>query len=299
MLGNILKNGVSVPNLCIGTGMISNEAEKPTIKYYMSGLFSSSARKMKKVDMALPKVVDVAMKKGCSMFDTSRAYGGAEVVLGRTLKKYNRNDYFIVTKLSNYGQYRGDVRGAFESSLKRLGLEYIDMYLLHWPVDDIYIKSWKIIEKLYEEGLCRAIGVCNCNIHHIEKLKKCANIMPMINQFECHPLFTQNELREYCKKNEIKVMSYTSTARMNERLYKTKLVPISKKYNKSIAQIMLKWHQQIGNIPIVNSTSVSHMIENINIDDFMLDDEEIKQILKININSRLRYDPDNCDFTML
>lgn len=187
----------------------------------------------------------------------------------------------------------------FAEVLEELKTDYLDVYLLHWPVKDIWLNSWKQMEKLYNQGICKTIGVCNCNIHHLEELKKVATIMPMINQFECHPLFTQNALREYCNLNNIQIMAYTSTARMDERLRKTVLTPISKKYNKSIAQVILRWHQQLGNIPIFSSTSISHTISNLRIQDFSLTDSEIDSITRININSRLRYDPDNCDFSQL
>lgn len=170
---------------------------------------------------------------------------------------------------------------------------------MHWPVEGHYLDNWKQMEELYREGVCKAIGVCNCNIHHLRELEKCAEIMPMVNQIECHPLFTQEKLRTYCKEKGIQIMAYTSTARMDERMRKTCLTPIAKKYGKNMTQVILKWHQQIGNIPIVNTYNTNHMLDNLDIDNFRLTEEEIEQISKININSRLRYDPDNCDFSQL
>ena len=265
--------------------------------YLLNGTLHN--RKKLRIDVSLPKMIRGAMNCGCCFFDTSRAYGGSEYILGKTLKRYNRNEYVITTKVSNNYQYNDDVRGSLETSLSNLQMEYVDLYLLHWPVTDKYINSWKVLEELYDDGLCKAIGVCNCNIHHLETLEKNASISPMVNQIECHPLLTQNALREYCSERNIRVMAYTSTARMDERLNKTILVPIAKKYNKSIAQIILRWHQQIGNIPIVNTSSLHHLKENYNISSFSLTDEEIQSITNININSRLRYDPDNCDFRQL
>ena len=294
----LLNNGFSVTNLCFGTGITYGE---PSTKERINHFFhiGSINEKQYKKNIGLSSVIDVAMNNGCCMFDTSRAYGMSEKTLGNTLKKYKRQDYTIVTKVCNGDQYKKNIRDAFEKSLKELQMEYIDIYLFHWPVENYFLDTWKQMEKIYEEGLCKAIGVCNCNIHHLDAIFNQSNIKPAINEFECHPLFTQNVLRDFCKKNQIQVMAYTSTARSDERLKKTILVPLAKKYNKSITQIILRWHQQIGNIPIVNTTSVNHMLQNTQLLDFDLSDEEIQCITMININSRLRYDPDNCDFKQL
>ena len=297
-----LANGVMIPQICYGGGIVHtyrhvDESAFDYLKYKLKTRIKN--RKQYELDSNFRKSVHVAMDNGLNFFDTSSAYRDAEHELGESLTKYNREEYFIATKLCNSDQYKGNIRGAMEKSLRDIGVDFIDLYLLHWPVEDIWIDSWKEIEKMYEEGLCRAIGVCNCNIHHLEALNNKANICPMVNEFECHPLFTQDELRQYCKKNNIQVIAYTSTARMDERLRKTILVPISKKYNKSIAQIIMKWHLQIGNIPIFNSRNPEHIKSNTLINDFELTEDEIVQITQININSRLRYDPDNCDFTQL
>lgn len=302
MSGFVLSNGVEVPDLCYGTSIVllyryGTVNTHNTIKYWLKNAIKN--QKQFKLDISASKAIKSALRNNCRGFDTSRAYGGAEYVLGKALNRYERDKYFIVTKLRNKDQYNGNIRRAFEQSLSELGLEYVDLYLMHWPVTDLYIESWKQIERIYEEGLCRSIGVCNFNIHHLETLKSTANIKPMVNQFECHPLFTQDELRNYCKENDIQVMAYTSTGRMDDRLFKTPLVSIAKSYSKTVAQIILRWHQQIGNIPIINTSNPKHMVENTDIYNFQLTDEEIDQILKININSRLRYDPDNCDFRRL
>lgn len=286
-------NGKEVPGLCFGTG-ITNIGKRGILNILLNRDKNTSRN-----TLHLNGVVKCAISNGCNMFDTSSAYGTSEYILGQALKKYPRDSYYIVTKICNKDQYSREVRKSFFKSLKALNVEYIDLYLMHWPVKECFIDTWKEMEKLYNEGLCKAIGVCNFNIHHFEELKKYAKIMPMVNQIECHPLFTQEQLREYCKKNNIQIMAYTSTARNDERLRKTALVPIAKKYNKTITQVVLKWHQQIGNIPIFNTTNKKHLLDNININDFELTEDEIQKINDININSRLRYDPDNCDFTKL
>lgn len=299
----ILNNGIEIPNLCYGTGITSIYStgikRKLKIAQNKLNILLNKNKKNALMNVSLEKIVEICMANGCRCFDTSKAYGASEFVLGQTLKKYDRKSYFLITKLCNTDQYNGNIREGFEQSLKALGTDYVDLYLMHWPVTNHFIDSWKEMEKIYKEGKCKAIGVCNFSIHHLEELKKYATILPMVNEIECHPLFTQNELREYCHDNGIQVMAYTSTARMDERLRKTCLVPIAKKYNKTVAQIILKWHQQIGNIPIVNSSSKEHMLANIDICDFILTNEELERISAININSRLRYDPDNCDFRQL
>lgn len=297
-----LSNGVEIPDLCFGTGITwtyrYQSTEKRDEYRYLWNNFWHNRRKLKQ-DLGFEKAVDCAVDSGCVMFDTSRAYGGSEYALGKALKKYPREKFFITTKLRNSHQFKDDVRGGFEESLSELGMDYVDLYLMHWPVTDKWIDSWKEMEKLYEEGRCRAIGVCNCHEHHLEELKKHAKIMPMVNEFECHPLFTQDALRRYCADNDIRVMAYTSTARNDERMGKTVLKPIAAKYGKTLIQVVLRWHQQIGNIPIVNSFNPAHVRDNFDIADFTLTDEEVQAITRCNIGSRLRYDPDNCDFHQL
>lgn len=298
----ILRNGVEMPNLCFGTGIGAIYGSGLTQIYY--GLKSCAKLILRhdaasRTSLTLNKLVHVCMENGCTAFDTSRAYGASEQMLGRALKRYPRETYFVITKLCNTDQFRKQTPEGFEKSLSELSLEYVDLYLMHWPVEGLFPESWKEMERIYESGRCRAIGVCNFHAHHLEELSRHAKIMPMVNEFECHPLLTQNALREYCRQREIQVMAYTSTARMDERLKKTCLVPLAKKYGKTVAQIILRWHIQIGNVPIVNSTNSGHMISNIKIDDFALTEDEVANITAINIDSRLRYDPDNCDFTQL
>lgn len=297
-----LLNNSSIPDFCYGSAIVKTYrygkfSSKAAVKYWIKNALTD--RKQFHTDRSLPKAVRCAMDHGCHMFDTSSAYGGSEYSIGKTLKAYSRKSYYLVTKLCNSDQYQHNVRAALMKSLKELGTDYVDVYLMHWPVTGEYTKSWAEMESLYKEGLCKAIGVCNCNIHHLEEIERTGSILPMINQFECHPLLTQQKLRDYCQSRNIQVMAYTPTARMDERLKKTVLVKLSQKYSRSIAQIILRWHKQIGNIPVVNTSNLDHLIENISVDDFVLTDKEIEEIERININSRLRYDPDNCDFRLL
>lgn len=296
-----LNNGVNIP--CIGYGsaivlkyMWGNYSKKCIAKYWVKN-FIKDKEQFKK-DRALKTILNISNVSEPMLIDTSRAYAGSEYVIGKSIL-HNRDKYFIATKLCNTDQYNHKIEQGFMTSLKNLNTDHVDLYLMHWPVEGEYINSWRIMETLYEKGLAKSIGVCNCNIHHLEELRKHAKIMPMVNQFECHPLFTQNELRAYCKENNIQVMAYTPTARMDNRLFKTVLPKLAKKYGKTVAQIIIRWHIQIGNIPIVNTSNLQHLAQNYDVFDFELTEEEIESITKININSRLRYDPDNCDFRQL
>lgn len=298
-----LSNGVKIPPIGYGS---------PIVLTYLYGKDTGGVKKAKywtknflknqrqfQLDRSIRPVLNELGNVGCHMIDTSRAYAGSERCIGEMLRTKKRDDYFIITKLCNRDQMSGNIRAALMKSLEELQTDHVDLYLVHWPVTDTFLSAWKEMEKLYGEGLCRAIGVANCNVHHLEELRQVADVMPMVNQIECHPLFTQNELRAYCNANNIQVMAYTPTARMDERLRKTKLVDIAAAHHKSVAQVILRWHTQLGNIPVVNTGKVAHLKENFSIFDFTLSEEEMQQISAININSRLRYDPDNCDFSKL
>lgn len=297
-----LVNGVELPAICYGSSIVltyifghHNKAFK--YKYWIKNTLKRNAQFKK--DTSLKRVLRAGMKCGCTMVDTSRAYAGSEKVIGRAFQGYKRDDYQICTKLCNYHQFHDNVEDGLETSLKALGVDYVDLYLMHWPVTGKYLASWKEMERLYKEGKCRAIGVCNCNIRHLKELEEVAEIMPMVNQIECHPLFVQKELREYCNEHGIQVMAYTPTARMDDRLKKTVLVEIADKYNKTLTQVILRWHFQLGNIPVINTSIIEHLREDIDIFDFSLTEKEMESITSININSRLRFDPENVDFTKI
>lgn len=154
--------------------------------------------------------------------------------------------------------------------------------------------------KLQEEGLCKSLGVANCHQHHIEALEAESGVLPVINQFEVHPLFTQKPLVEYCKSKNIVVEAYTPIARNDARLFtRSSLIKIAEKYGKTPVQIVMRWHIDKGLIPIVRSHHPVRQQQNLDVLDFALTTEEIKEIDGYNINSRLRYDPDNCDWSVM
>ncbi|MEI6856499.1 aldo/keto reductase [Psychrilyobacter sp.] len=251
--------------------------------------------------LTLLKAITYAFKSGYKKIDTASAYSNEKWIgLALKLNFKRRKDVFITTKLSNTSQRDGDIRKAFNVSLKRLGVKYVDLYLMHWPNPDTFIKSWKEMEKLYEEGLVKAIGVCNFQEHHLEELLKVAKIIPVINQVERHPLLSQKKLIEYCKNKKIIVEAYSPFARMDKKLIENEtLVEISKKYNKEVTQIILRWNYQ-NDIPTVPKSSNKERIkQNIDILDFELKDCEMDKINLLNENYRVRHNPDNCDFTKL
>lgn len=249
--------------------------------------------------IALIKAMWYAYKNGCESFDTSSAYGN-ERWLGigiRILKLFGAKKIFITTKLSNVGQRKGDIRKELLKSMKKLNVDCIDLYLMHWPNPETYLDSWREMEKLYEEGLVRGIGVCNFHEHHFEKLLEVAKIKPIINQVEIHPLFTQEPLRQYLEKNQIQVQSYSPVARMDKKLIENQLlVSLSKKYNKTVPQIILRWNIQKNIITIPKSGNKLRIKENFNIFDFELTENELNQIDSLNENYRVRFNPDTVDF---
>ncbi len=247
----------------------------------------------------LLKTVINAYKYGCRSFDTSSAYGN-ERWLGlsvKILKLLGKKDIFITTKLSNFSQRKGDVRKALKDSMHKLGVKKLDLYLMHWPNPETYLDSWKQMEILYKEGLVGAIGVCNFHEHHLEKLLEVAEITPVINQIELHPLLSQKSLREYCEKKGIQIQAYSPVARMNVKLIEHPiLVDLSKKYGKTVPQIILRWDVQQNIITIPKSGNKKRIKENLDIFDFELAENEISDINNINEDYRVRYNPDTVDY---
>jgi len=180
----LLNNGVQIPILGLG---VFQSAEGPETR----------------------RAVKWAIESGYQHIDTARAYGN-ETSVGAGLKDSgtDRSKLFITTKVANEDVRAGNTERAFFDSLQRLGLDYLDLYLIHWPVDR-YAEAWATMEKLYRQGYIRSIGVCNFHAHHLETLAKTAEIMPAVNQVECHPLLTQRPLKDYCKQRGIAVEAWS------------------------------------------------------------------------------------------
>ena len=253
-----LNNGVEIPCFGIGTFMIEpDDAERS---------------------------VEFALRNGYRLIDTANAYMNEKAV-GRAIKKSEvpREEIFVSTKLWPSVYKKTD---AIEKTLERLDLEYIDLLFLHQPVGD-WKQGYKQLEKAYKEGKIKAIGISNFEGKYIKELLEICEIKPQVIQVECHPYFPQEDLRKDIEKEDIKIMSWYplghgDSSLINEEVF-TKL---AQKYNKTNAQIILRWHIQMGFIVIPGTKHEEHILQNGNILDFALTDEEMKEIAKINKNKR-------------
>lgn len=299
----VLLNGNEIPKMGLGTDSVLFVRKlRSSTNRYTQKVYSLYCRAMTQVwNRELSDSIIEAFNCGYRLVDTSAAYRNEEAI-GRAIRKSDvpRGEIFIQTRVTNKQQYSHQVRESFFSSLEKLGLEYIDMYMIHWSVPETLIETWKEMERLYEEGYIRNLGVANCHQHHLERIISNCNIPPVLNQVEIHPLFTQKKLIDYCKSQGIQVEAYSPIAQNNDRLRDNRAVKeIAAKYGKTLQQIVLRWHIENGVIPVPRSTNMKRIKSNIDVFDFALMPEEVSLIDSLNINSRLRYDPDNCDFTSL
>jgi methylglyoxal/glyoxal reductase len=244
--------------------------------------------------------VKAAIRNGYRSIDTAAIYQNEEGV-GQGIREaleengLKREDLFITSKVWNADLGYQSTIDAFELSLKKLGLDYLDLYLIHWPVEGKYVESWKALETLYKNGKVKAIGMSNFQIHHLKEVMAHAEIMPMINQVELHPMLSQFELREFLKANSIQVEAWAPL--MQGQLFENeKLLQIANKHNKTIAQVVLRWHLQNGVVIIPKSIKEHRIQENANIFDFELTEEDMNQINSLNQNLRVGPDPHNFDF---
>lgn len=296
-----LNNGIKIP--CIGNGPCAVGYGKKH-KAKSNNILSKAYRKLfqeKYQECKYVNAVTNSLKCGFHLLDYSASYGDGHLI-GKAIKNsgIKREELFLTTRITNKDQVNGTIRETFFKQLEGFNTNYMDLLMLHWPVTGYYEEAWKEIVKLYKEGYCKAVGVANCHQHHIDKLLSISDVIPAVNQIEIHPLFTQKELINYCKSKNIAVEAYTAIARFDDRLMRLPLLKkIANKYNKTIVQIVLRWHIQNGVIPLVRSLNPQRQLENISIFDFQLTPQEIAEIDSININSRLRFDPDNCDFSIL
>ncbi|MDR4432982.1 glyoxal/methylglyoxal reductase [Bacillus tequilensis] len=240
--------------------------------------------------------VKAAIKNGYRSIDTAAVYQNEEGVgIGIKESGVAREELFITSKVWNEDQGYETTLAAFEKSLERLQLDYLDLYLIHWPGKDKYKDTWRALEKLYKDGKIRAIGVSNFQVHHLEELLKDAEIKPMVNQVEFHPRLTQKEVRDYCKANGIQMEAW-SPLMQGQLLDNEVIAQIAEKYNKSVAQVILRWDLQHEVITIPKSIKEHRIIENADIFDFELSQEDMDKIDALNKDERVGPDPDELLF---
>ena len=273
MLTKELSNGVKMPVLGFGTWQLKGEKCSEMVEY--------------------------ALKSGYRSIDTAQVYLNEEAV-GEGIKRsgIDRSEIFVTTKLRNRFQGYDNTLKAIEASLQRLGLEQLDLFLIHWPGKDMYVPTWKAMVKAYEEGMIRAIGVSNFYPQQIKECAEATGVMPMADQIEMHPYLMQYEIVDYCHENNIQLVSWSPLSaagatrcdpkggqlanRKESENYNAMenpvIVEISKKYQKTPAQIILHWHIQNGFIAIPKSSNKERILQNMDIFDFELAEDEMHKI---------------------
>jgi diketogulonate reductase-like aldo/keto reductase len=266
----ILNNGVEMPQLGFGVWQVpDDEAER---------------------------AVATALEAGYRSIDTAAIYGN-EKGTGRGIAASGvaRKDLFVTTKLWNAEQGYDSTLRAFDASLEKLGLDHVDLYLIHWPMPakGKYIDTFKAFEKLYADGRAKSIGVSNFLPEHLEKLIEATSVIPAVNQIELHPHLQQHASREYHAEQGIATEAWSPLGSGKGLLEVPAIVAIAQKHNRTPAQIVLRWHLQLGNVVIPKSVTPSRIKENIDVFDFSLDTEDIAAISALNEDRRVGSDPAN------
>lgn len=233
-----------------------------------------------------------ALELGYRHIDTASFYGNEEGV-GKAIRDSGipREELFVTTKVWNDQQGFERAQQAFAASLTRLGLDYVDLYLIHWPVPDMFPETWKALEKLYQDGRTKAIGVSNFLDHHLQTLAATQQITPAVNQIELHPKLQQRETTTYCREHGIAVESWSPLGRA-KYLDDPVLMKIGEKYNKTPAQVIIRWHLQHDFIVIPKSTNKERQRQNMTVFDFQLDDADMTLLDQLESGMRVGSHPD-------
>jgi diketogulonate reductase-like aldo/keto reductase len=249
----------------------------------------------------LAEAVKTAIAKGYRSIDTAQVYRNEESV-GRGIRAaieeglVTREELFITSKVWNDGLSYEETLAAYDSSLEKIGLDYLDLYLVHWPgIDQNYIEVYKALEKIYQDGRVRSIGVSNFHVHHLESLFKETTVVPVINQIEFHPHLTQEEVRAYCQDKGIQVEAWSPL--MNGSLLEEALIQeLAAKYGKTPAQIVLRYDVQHNVVTIPKTMTPARMTENLDVFDFVLTEQEMIQLDAMNDGLRCGPDPEKFNF---
>jgi diketogulonate reductase-like aldo/keto reductase len=279
--------GMNMPKHITDYTILNNNVKMPWL-----GLGVWKTKEGEEVEHA----VKSAIKQGYRSIDTAAVYNN-EIGVGNAIKASEvlRKDLFITTKVWNADQGYKSTLKAFEVSRRKLGLEYLDLYLIHWAVKGKYKDTWRALEKLYEDGLVRAIGVSNFQISHLEDLLSNSKVVPAVNQVEYHPRLAQVELLDFSKRNGIQLEAW-SPLMQGQLLTHPKIVELSEAYKKTPSQIILRWDLQHGVVTIPKSIRAERIAENANIFDFELSNADIDLLDGLNLNERKGPDPDHFNF---
>ncbi len=266
-----LNNGIEMPQFGLGVYKAANGTEVTT-------------------------AVEAAIQAGYTLIDTASFYQNESgVAAGVKNSGINREDIFLTSKVWNTDQGYESTLNAFERTLKELEVEYLDLYLIHWPVGDRFLDTWRAFEKLYKEGYIKAAGVSNFQIHHLEKLLANSSLVPAVNQVELHPRLTQIELRDYCQQKNIQVESWSPLGR-GRLLHEPTIEYVAKKYEKTPAQIIIRWHLQNELVVIPKSVTPERIAENADVFNFELSGEDMNVLNQLNMNERFGQHPDHFKF---
>ncbi|WP_405103554.1 aldo/keto reductase [Oceanobacillus sp. FSL H7-0719] len=264
----ILNNGIKIPGF--GLGVFKVEAGATTYD-----------------------TVRTALKLGYRLIDTAAIYGNEEAV-GKAIHDSGipREEIFVTSKVWNDDQGYEETLAAFDTTMEKLGLEYLDLYLIHWPITGKFKDTWRALEKIYRDGKVRSIGVSNFHVHHLEELLKDAEVKPVLNQIEYHPHLTQEDVLQFCKENAIQMQSWSPLKR-GEIITEPVIKEIADKHGKTPAQIVLRWNLQNGVITIPKSVKEHRMQENADIFNFELTEDEMEKLNDLNKNERIGSNPDD------
>lgn len=265
-----LSNGTKIPQIGFGVYLVDNDTEAPG-------------------------AVEEALRVGYRHIDTAAIYKNEEgVAKGIAASGVARADIFLTSKIWNDDIRAGRTKEAFQESLDRLNTDYLDLCLIHWPVDGI-VEAWRALIELYKEGKAKAIGVSNFKQHHLEQLKEADLMMPMVNQIELHPQFPQKDFVDYLKGEGMHIEAWSPL--MQGKFMEIDLFhELANKYEKTPSQIVLRWHLQTGHVALPKSVTPSRIQENLKVFDFQLSSEDMAAIDAIATNERIGPDPDKIKF---
>jgi 2,5-diketo-D-gluconate reductase A len=264
----VMNNGLQIPQLGFGVFLVPPEETK--------------------------QAVTEALEAGYRLIDTAQGYRNEEGV-GAAIAESDvpRDELFITTKLTNSEQGYDTTLAAFDGSMDKLGIDVLDLFLIHWPLPmfDQYVETWRAFEKLLADGRVRSIGVSNFEIPHLQRLLAETDVTPAVNQIELHPEFPQEDLREFHQQHGILTESWGPLGQGKGLLENPQIVEVAQRKGRTPAQVVLRWHVQVGCVVIPKSVNPDRIQENINIFDFELDDADMAEISKVRTGERLGGDP--------